>query len=147
MKVNFTIPGAPVGKARPRFRVIKAHDGRQFPVAYSPKETASYENLVKTAFRQAHCGNPTERPVSIIIKAFFPIPASATKKFKMAAANEDIPVTKKPDYDNIAKIISDALNQIAYRDDSQVFEAIITKAYSLNPRTCVTINDEIKLEF
>ena len=38
--------------------------------------------------------------------------------------------TKKPDADNIAKIIMDALNGVAYEDDRQVVELIVRKFFS-----------------
>ena len=50
-------------------------------------------------------------------------------------------VTKKPDADNILKAISDALNGIVYRDDSQVCDCSVVKLYSKNPRVEVSIVD------
>lgn len=37
---------------------------------------------------------------------------------------------KKPDIDNVIKIILDALNGIAYKDDCQVVEVIAVKKYT-----------------
>jgi len=141
MKVTFTIPGVPGAKARPRFRIVKPKFGQSFASMYSPKETTNYENLVKTSFRLVHCGNPTEHPVKLTVAAFFPIPASSTKRFRAECQSEDKPVTKKPDFDNVAKIICDALNQVAFKDDSQVYDARVVKFYSEMPRTVVTIDD------
>ncbi|MEI3450518.1 MAG: RusA family crossover junction endodeoxyribonuclease [Blautia massiliensis (ex Durand et al. 2017)] len=44
-------------------------------------------------------------------------------------ANEIIP-TKKPDMDNVVKIIADSLNQVAYRDDTQIEDCQCRKFYS-----------------
>ena len=41
----------------------------------------------------------------------------------------EIPCTIKPDCDNIAKIVLDALNGLAYDDDSQVTELEVHKFY------------------
>lgn len=49
--------------------------------------------------------------------------------------------TKKPDADNIAKVVLDALNNICYKDDTQVVELIVNKYYSLEPRVEVIIKD------
>ena len=37
--------------------------------------------------------------------------------------------TKKPDIDNIIKIVLDALNKMAFRDDSQVTKIEVEKIY------------------
>ena len=58
----------------------------------------------------------------------------------------DILPRKKPDYDNIAKIITDALNGIAYKDDSQVVWANIRKLYAENPRVYVMMQSITRVE-
>lgn len=42
--------------------------------------------------------------------------------------NLELPL-KKPDGDNILKIVCDALNGLAYKDDTQVSDMIIRKRY------------------
>jgi Holliday junction resolvase RusA-like endonuclease len=49
--------------------------------------------------------------------------------------------TKKPDADNIAKIVCDALNGIAFLDDKQIVDARITKWYSDTPRIEIIIQE------
>jgi Holliday junction resolvase RusA-like endonuclease len=49
--------------------------------------------------------------------------------------------TKKCDADNLAKSILDALNGIAYYDDSQVCELLVRKYYSDNPRVEILISE------
>ena len=48
---------------------------------------------------------------------------------------------KKPDNDIIVKVVQDALNQIAYRDDVQIVDCQLRKFYSENPRVVVTIQE------
>lgn len=36
----------------------------------------------------------------------------------------EIRPTKKPDMDNVVKIIADSLNNLAYYDDTQIVEAV-----------------------
>ena len=38
---------------------------------------------------------------------------------------------KKPDADNIAKVVSDALNGIVYEDDSQICDLNVKKLYTV----------------
>ena len=49
--------------------------------------------------------------------------------------------TKKPDADNIAKAILDALNGLAFYDDAQVVYLQVSKRYSNEPRAVVFIDD------
>ena len=43
--------------------------------------------------------------------------------------------------DNVVKIVADSLNQIAYRDDTQIVDCQCRKFYSDNPRVEVTIKE------
>lgn len=80
-----------------------------------------------------------DKAVEVEIKVFVGIPQSKSKKFKNAALLGEIRPTKKPDCDNIAKNINDALNGIAYVDDAQIVKDIIEKRYSVTPRVEITI--------
>lgn len=64
---------------------------------------------------------------------------TASKKKKAAMLAQDIRPTKKPDFDNIGKIICDSLNLVAYHDDSAVVDAQVRKFYSEQPRVEVVI--------
>lgn len=132
--IEFTIPGDPAGKGRPKF----TRSGH----AYTPKETVNYETLVKLSFKQKYPGlKPVEKDVAMLvtIKAYYKIPASASKKRQQAMREGLIRPTKKPDWDNIGKIVCDALNGIAYYDDSQVVAVTVEKLYSDTPRVEVEI--------
>lgn len=136
--IQFTVIGEPTGKQRPKFSTFNGH-----AVVYTPKKTENYENLVKLSFVQ-QCGNhkPYDKaiPLKADITAYFAIPKSTTKtKCKMMIAEQLNPL-KKPDLDNIAKICLDALNGIAYYDDSQIVELTVRKKYSEQPRTEIKID-------
>ena len=49
--------------------------------------------------------------------------------------------TKKPDIDNIGKVVMDALNKIAFDDDSQVIKLLVEKVYGEEPRVEITIGE------
>ena len=133
--VCFTIPGPPQGKARPR--VVRAKSG--ISLTYTPDKTVAYEELVRIRYKAAAQGFrfPDEAQVVVQITARFPIPASKSKKVRMAMRSGQIKPAKKPDCDNIMKIICDALNGFAYKDDAQVVLAQIAKEYADEPRTDV----------
>jgi len=122
-KTYIWLPGQPVGKGRPRF----TRTGR----VYTPDKTRKFEHrLAATAsnYMILHQLEPTDKPCRVIIRAQFEIPKSWTKAKKAAAeANEIYP--KKPDADNIAKIVLDSLNSIVWDDDAQVYDLRVVKTY------------------
>ena len=129
---KFTIPGKPEGKRRHR----STKGSRQ----YNPKENADYDSKVKYALYQKH-GEvmPQDGYFEVVINAYFPIPASTSQKKKDLMSANVIRPDKKPDVDNIAKIVLDALNSIVYRDDKQVIKVSVEKFYSYDSRVEVSI--------
>lgn len=133
-KAKFTVYGEPKGKGRPRFNTGTGH-------AITPADTASYENLVKMEWRAVYGTNafPKEAMLDMRIKAYYRIPKSASKKKKAAMLAGEIRPIKKPDMDNVVKVIADSLNNLAYYDDTQIVDCQCRKFYSENPRVEVTI--------
>lgn len=81
------------------------------------------------------------------ILAYYGIPKSKSKKIKEQMAKGLLRPTKKPDMDNVVKVIADSLNTIAYRDDTQIVDCQCRKFYSENPRVEVIIKMvEVKSE-
>ena len=48
---------------------------------------------------------------------------------------------KKPDADNVVKVYLDALNTVAFHDDTQVVDLQLRRFYSYEPRVVVTIQE------
>ena len=135
MKVSFTIPGAPKGKGRPRFSTYGGHVH-----AHTPTDTAAYENLVKWAyFRQTDM--KLDGAIKAEITGYFPVPSSISAKKKKAMESGNTEYTHKVDCDNLAKIILDSLNRIAYKDDAQISYLTVHKVYSNSPRVEVTLTE------
>lgn len=132
MKVEFTVPGIPVGKGRPRF----TKDGH----AHTPQKTRDYEDKVVQCWKcQSGQGFAAGVPLKAEINGYFPIPKSLSKKRR--AALNGTPYTKKCDADNLAKSILDGICGFAYVDDSAVSILVVTKHYSENPRVEVFLED------
>ena len=133
MEIKFTVPGVPVGKGRPRF----TRTGH----TYTPEKTAAYEEKVRLCWK-AQTGSVFSGgiPLKASIIAYFHIPKSASKK--KAAAMEGTFHTSRPDADNVAKAILDALNGHAYPDDSAVQIDRCWKVYTNGaPRVEVEIRE------
>ena len=128
--IKLTIPGEPVAKGRPRVTRYGT---------YTPEKTKNYETLVKELYFMEHGQTLLEGELSIDIKAYFRIPKSASKKRKRLMANGDMRPTKRPDLDNLMKAVTDAINGVAYEDDSQIVSATVEKYYSEEPRVEVIL--------
>lgn len=131
---EFIIYGEPKGKGRPRFSSVNGYVKTR-----TPEDTVNYENLVKLTYQKA-CNEPMYEqhvPVVMQIDAYYSIPKSASQKKAAQMSLGEIRPTKKPDIDNLCKIIMDSLNKIAYYDDSQIIWASVGKYYSLTPRVFV----------
>ena len=85
--------------------------------------------------------NPLEDRIKVQIKAYFAIPKNANKKQKEEMLKNSISPIKKPDIDNIAKIILDALNNLAFKDDNQITKIDIEKIYSEEEKVYVKIEE------
>lgn len=134
----FEVSGKPQGKARAR-TVRNKKTGKTH--SFTPKNTVEYEEHVKQCFLTQTCGRFTwfnKEPLEIHITAFFPVPKSTSKRTAWKMVDGEILPTKKPDADNIAKAICDALNGVAYGDDSQIVSMKVVKKYTdLYPRVQV----------
>ena len=133
-EIRFTVLGEPKGKGRPRFNTRTGH-------AMTPKDTVNYESLVRLEYAQQTDGFrfQDDAMLDMRILAYYSIPQSKSKKVKAAMLNNEIRPTKKPDLDNVVKIIADSLNQVAYRDDTQIVDCQCRKFYSEQPRVEVII--------
>jgi len=123
MKYSFEIKEKAIGKQRPRYSSVTGK-------MYTPTATRSFEEKVKWAFMSKYNieTEPSTKPFKARILARFEPPKSISNKKREELINS-IEYTKKPDADNIAKIILDSLNGLAYKDDSQVSILLVEKTY------------------
>jgi Holliday junction resolvase RusA-like endonuclease len=129
--VHLVIDGEPVAKGRPRF-----YNGHTI----TPAKTSNYENYAKELFMISKQPK-LEGYIEATIRAYFSIPKSTSNKKRQLMLEGEIFPTKRPDLDNIAKIVLDALNKLAYDDDSQVVRLVIEKYYDDNPRVNLTLKE------
>lgn len=132
-QVVFTVKGEPKGKGRPRF-TKSGH-------IYTPDGTSSYESLVGFSYRNSARGYKFTSPVRVTVRAFHKPPKGKSKRVVEDMLNGRILPTKKPDLDNVAKIVLDGLNKVAWEDDTQVVEMMVIKRYAEEPMVAVTIEE------
>lgn len=134
MDIKFEVLGKPVAKARPRIT--------KKGFAYTPAKTVEYENLVKRTFKKKFKNHkPYEGYIEADITAIFEVPKSYSKKKTKELLETHSNYDHKPDLDNIAKIILDSLNKLAYKDDSQVTVLHLNKEYGEQAKVIVEIKE------
>lgn len=134
MFLLFKVPGTAVAKARPR---VTAHG------CYTPRSTREYEAKIRAAYLSACAGDRFAQgtPVALKVLVVKAPPQSATKKRRAAMLASEILPTMRPDWDNYGKIVSDALNGVAWEDDSQVVNAQVFKCYGETDALYVMLAD------
>ena len=132
--IEFEILGKPLGKARPRVT--------RKGFTYTPQKTVNYENLIRWTFQSKFPNHkPFEGYIEAEIKAIFDVPKSYSKKKKIELLDGNCNYDHTPDLDNIAKIVLDSLNGIAYKDDSQVTVLKVIKEYGEQAKIIVKLDD------
>lgn len=129
MTAKFIVYEVPKGKARARI----GRSANGFTHGYTPKRTVEFEKAIAWAYRITKQGMlPKDVPLKLTATFVMPIPKSASKKLKVSLNGWWH--TKKPDTSNITKSVEDALNQLAYADDSQIAWIDCKKVFGETPR-------------
>ena len=135
MKYELEIEGKIVGKERPR---VNLNNGR----VYTPNKTKEYENYIREYFCLKYPNfKQIEGRVSIEIIAFRGIPKNTSKIMMQKMLDDEISPVIKPDIDNIGKVVLDALNKFAFKDDNQVCKFMIQKKYCLEEKIYIKVEE------
>ena len=132
MRVKFIVEGEPVGKQRPRLFKNRI---------YTPEKTKNYEYKIRRTYQDT-TNHYFEGYVRLTVNAYYGIAKSDSRKKKMMKLSGELRPDKTPDIDNIIKCI-DAVNGIAFKDDSCIVEVIGNKYFSDNPRVEFILEDVI----
>lgn len=138
MEINYTVVGIPKPQARPKVFHRTLKNGKNFVSTYSPKtdwfglvytESLKQKNLLKNRLSGA---------LRLNLLFCMPIPKSISKKKK----EKLFYVSKRPDVDNLAKAVMDAINQVGlWEDDSQIAVLEVSKIYAELPRCVIYIQE------
>lgn len=99
---------------------------------WTPAKTkAARREIVEAFLEVAGPGwKPHEGPVRMSVRCSHLTPKSGWPGMQC---------NRKPDLDNVAKLVGDALNKVAYRDDAQICELTASKRYGDREGTQVTL--------
>lgn len=129
-RITLEIEEKAIPKGRPRF-VRRGN----FVQTYTPKKTHDYEKMIAKIYKEK-VGKKYTEPIKILISVEIK-PAKSLSKKKTQELILKQWHEQKPDVDNLAKAILDALNGIAYDDDSQIQNLTVSKRWSA--RDCITL--------
>lgn len=129
--ITFTVPGEARAFAR------AGSNGAQ---RFTPKRQRVFANLVKDRAEKAMKGRPPlTGAVELLVVVRRQIPKSASKTKRQAMLEGRIRPTARPDADNHAKIVGDALNGICWHDDALITDLIVRKRYAEIPGLVISI--------
>lgn len=134
MEIRFTIPGEPVPQGRPR-----ATSRGGFTRMYDPPASREYKKLVKIYASKNRPDKLLEGYVEVEMHIYKRSLKSFSKRKQEEAEQGKLRPKTKPDADNYAKGILDAMKGIIWQDDGQVTDLIARKYYSERPRVEVAI--------
>ena len=135
MIYEFEVPGKVIGKGRPR---LNTYTG----IVYTPTKTKDYETLIEQYFMIKYPRfKILEGRIKVSIIAYFSIPKSTNKTETEKMLKNDISPTKKPDIDNIVKIILDSMNKFAFKDDIQITKLEVEKKYGEEDKVYIKIQE------
>jgi Holliday junction resolvase RusA-like endonuclease len=138
MSFRLRVYGSPVPQGRPRATVIAGHAH-----VYERREDKAWKETVRAqVLATLDLGEEEEwevpallvGPVVVRLTFFMPRPKSLPKRV--------VHHVKRPDCDNLAKSVKDALRGLVYRDDAQVTSIWIRKQYDPRPGVDIVVESE-----
>lgn len=135
----FEIHGAPIPQKQTRCRCI-ANRPQLWDPGKKDKEKIQWQA------RPFAPSTPLKGAIEMTLVFFLPIPQGTSKKLRNAMINRVILHKRKPDFDNLAYLITNALKEIFYEDDSQIYSSHIYKFYGEDPKTVVKIREIEELQ-
>lgn len=120
---QFRVEGDPKGQPRPRAFAFKGKARM-----YDAGTAEGWKGLVALAAKEHRPAAPFEGPIKLEIEFYIRRPGTLLRKSSPVG---NIYHAKKPDADNLAKAVMDALNPLGFwNDDSQVQSLLATKFYT-----------------
>lgn len=133
-EIHIVIPGEPVPLERHRSRIVTTRHG-QYVQFYETKWMHDMKLYIQRHAIRTLRGLDSMQPLSgpLHLTLYF-----GMVKPKSRDRARPLP-DSKPDFDNLTKLVCDALNGIVWMDDAQVTDCIVKKRYDVTPRTEIVV--------
>jgi Holliday junction resolvase RusA-like endonuclease len=141
--VRFSLSGIPVGQGRVRSRLVRPADPREpeFIQHYPAPATVQYQRAIAKVARIAMGSRPLlSGALRLVIVAVFPVPPSWRRAERRAALAGYLRHAVRPDADNLAKAVMDAMKGVVWRDDTQVADLVVAKWYGPTHAVGIDVN-------
>jgi Holliday junction resolvase RusA-like endonuclease len=135
----FEIHGAPIPQKQTRCTCIGG-----VPRLYDPGKKEKEQ--IQWQIRPYAPKEPLKGPIELTMTFFMPIPKSTSSKGRKAMINRVILPVVKPDADNLAYLITNALKKIVYEDDKQICASHVYKFYGEEPKTVIKVREILQLD-
>ena len=136
---QFEFFGPPVPQKQTRF-TCACHKVR----CYDPSEKD--KKHIQWQVKPFAPSTPITGPVELTIAFFLPIPKGTSSVRRRQMINRIILPDKRPDEDNLAYIVTNALKSLVYLDDSQICAKHVYKVYGEDPKTVIRVRSILTLE-
>lgn len=124
--LSFTLHCVPTAQQRPRH--MRTTTGRD--LTYKSGRQEANERALESLLVLHVPDKPFTGGVELRFTAIMPLPTSESKKRKEAMLRGEIGHTVKPDLDNLAKQLKDAMTRLRFwHDDKQVVRLVGEKVY------------------
>ena len=134
-RFSFIVPGKPTGKGRVRF------NGKQ---SFVDQVTAHAERDVLGCWIEAgqpRLVGPVQLAVTLIVERPKGHYRSDGVTLSAEGKRHPFPENQKPDADNALKLVMDALNTRAWKDDVQVVDARVTRVWGPRGETWIAAQE------
>lgn len=136
---QFEVHGVPVAQKQTRF-TCPCGKGRCYDPSSKDKEYLQWQ------IRPFAPPEPIQTAVELTIVFFVPIPKGVSAAVRTQMINRVILPDKKPDEDNLAYLVTNALKKIVYDDDRRVCAKHVYKFYGVDPKTVIKVRPILQAE-
>lgn len=126
----FEVTGKPVPQKQTQFNRFSGH-------AYDP--SSKDKEFIQWQIKPFAPQTPLLTPIELDIWFYLPIPEATSGIRRRQMLNQVIHHTKRPDVDNLGYLVTNALKQIVYADDSQITDLHLHKRFGEVPKTAIKV--------
>ena len=137
-ELRFVLNCIPTAQQRPRHMRTKTG----IDLTYKSEAQAANERTLEANLQPFVPLKPLSGALELKFTAVFPIPKSVNKRERQAMLAGEIGHTVKPDLDNLAKQLKDAMTRMRFwQDDKQVVRLVGDKRYGETPCWIVQVRE------